>query len=953
MAAMSYDISSRFTWDVDPDENIIILNKITSSTSMDVVINKLPDVIRVKPDNLITLNVSDLPHPGKGVVTTAGTAAVGTMLLGPIGLVMGAAAGAMTANKENQKDKKVYYKFRLDNDDTEYEYNGTIPTNLLFLLDGIVNNPDFGKNIGSQGSQTQIPDNTSVVNININPNDPEPTIKRIKLLLEDKKWPEAMQYCEAALDLFPENSWFYILQYCAANEITRPADISNKGHEVLKRDPVFQRAMGFSSDAQDDAKSIYNAAMKRDYDIIVMDSKKARTADDYYKLIVALRKLPYYPPAKDKIEELKSRSAHLTYGQVKRDYYRTVSRRNADGSTSLIKALEDFDEQLRTARKNRTYFKAYLENDADYDPELERKIEASIEETKEMLYALACRYQDDADYNNPDTNKAKEIFLSLGNYKDSSNRRTALEKAQADFDAKESAYLEGAKAFESKNYSEALELFQKVDDYKDAKERVLLCEQRMKEKKESDAIAAEKRKKITRIIAIVAAVIILAGSGIGIHYYQVKSAEKQAALERQKAEEQAELERQEAERQEALQFTQKSEKMKPAIENALSNSASGISAGRYHTVALKSNGTVVSTEIPDGEFDNDGQTNVNDWTDIVAISAGYERTLGLKSDGTVVGVGDDDNDSPWIDASWQQEVNSWTDIVAISAASYYTVGLKSNGTVVADSDDNAGSKKVSDWTDIVAIATGDDHTVGLKSDGTVVSTNGDGSDWTYIKAISAGSDYTVGLKTDGTVVSTNGDGSDWTDIVAISAGLHHTVGLKSDGTVVSTAGDYGQGDVGDWKDIVAISAGPYHTVGLKSDGTVISTKIKIPDNAEESEKIDLGQTKVKKWKDIVNKGYAYRSRCESLSDGSEVEDEEALDDEDEDWDEDEDEDYDYGGSSNSNSSSSDDHEYDDWDTDDNGTADWHDVDTDDDGEISSDEMNDYLKDWETEMNGYK
>ena len=42
--------------------------------------------------------------------------------------------------------------------------------------------------------------------------------------------------------------------------------------------------------------------------------------------------------------------------------------------------------------------------------------------------------------------------------------------------------------------------------------------------------------------------------------------------------------------------------------------------------------------------------------------------------------------------------------------------------------------------------------------------------------------------------------------------------------------------------------------------------------------------------------------------------------------------------------------YDDWDTDDNGEADWHDVDTDNDGNVSDDEFNDYLDDWEEELN---
>ena len=131
-----------------------------------------------------------------------------------------------------------------------------------------------------------------------------------------------------------------------------------------------------------------------------------------------------------------------------------------------------------------------------------------------------------------------------------------------------------------------------------------------------------------------------------------------------------------------------------------------ISAGRYHTVGLKSDGTVVAV----GEND-DGQCDVDGWTDIVAVSAGDSHTVGLKSDGTVVAVG--------YNSSGQCDVDGWTDIVAVSAGDYHTVGLKSDGTVVAVGYNRYGQCDVEDWTDIVAVSAGVYHTVGLKSDGTV------------------------------------------------------------------------------------------------------------------------------------------------------------------------------------------------------------------------------------------
>ena len=274
-----------------------------------------------------------------------------------------------------------------------------------------------------------------------------------------------------------------------------------------------------------------------------------------------------------------------------------------------------------------------------------------------------------------------------------------------------------------------------------------------------------------------------------------------------------------------------------------------ISTSEFYTVGLKADGTVV---IVGADFQLEELTELSDWTDIVAISgSSFSHTnyiVGLKTDGTVVFAGD-------IYYS-QSELSDWTDIVAIHAAGRRTVGLKADGTVVVAGDKGNGIYKVSDWTDIVAISADYDHTVGLRADGTVVAVgdNDDGqcdvSDWTDIVAISTDYGHTVGLKADGTVVAVgdNDDGqcdvSGWTDIIAVIAKGRRTMGLKADGTVVAI-GDNTRDvcNVSDWTNIVAISADSYHTVGLRADGTVVAvgydwddrcnvshwTDIKLPD----------------------------------------------------------------------------------------------------------------------------
>lgn len=112
-----------------------------------------------------------------------------------------------------------------------------------------------------------------------------------------------------------------------------------------------------------------------------------------------------------------------------------------------------------------------------------------------------------------------------------------------------------------------------------------------------------------------------------------------------------------------------------------------IAAGRRHTVALKSDGTVIA--VGDNKY---GQCKVSDWGDIVAVAAGNvhmatntgnAHTVGLKSDGTVTAIGWNKHD--------QCNVSEWRDIVTVSAGWCHTVGVKSDGTVVAVGRNNEGN----------------------------------------------------------------------------------------------------------------------------------------------------------------------------------------------------------------------------------------------------------------------
>jgi hypothetical protein len=221
-------------------------------------------------------------------------------------------------------------------------------------------------------------------------------------------------------------------------------------------------------------------------------------------------------------------------------------------------------------------------------------------------------------------------------------------------------------------------------------------------------------------------------------------------------------------------------------------------------------------------------------SNVTAIAAGYAHTVALKSDGTVVAWGRNNYGQSIVPAGL-------SNVTAIAAGAFHTVALKSDNTVTAWGWNNYGQTTVpADLSGVTAIAAGGSHTVALKSDGTVVAWGQIWNGSTFVNvavpaglsnvtAIAAGYAHTVALKSDGTVVAWGFNYTGQTtvptglsNVKAIAAGGSHTVALQSNGTV--TAWGYnGQGQTtvpAGLNNVTAIAAGYWHTVALKSDGTV-------------------------------------------------------------------------------------------------------------------------------------
>ena len=101
----------------------------------------------------------------------------------------------------------------------------------------------------------------------------------------------------------------------------------------------------------------------------------------------------------------------------------------------------------------------------------------------------------------------------------------------------------------------------------------------------------------------------------------------------------------------------KADAPKPQRKRPVAPSGATVAGGYGHTVGLRADGTVCAV----GD-DSDGQCNVGDWSDIVAIAAGSTHTFGLRADRTVCAVGENDK--------VQNRVDGWTDICLPSSGKH-------------------------------------------------------------------------------------------------------------------------------------------------------------------------------------------------------------------------------------------------------------------------------------------
>ncbi len=317
-----------------------------------------------------------------------------------------------------------------------------------------------------------------------------------------------------------------------------------------------------------------------------------------------------------------------------------------------------------------------------------------------------------------------------------------------------------------------------------------------------------------------------------------------------------------------------------------------IAAGENHSLALKIDGTVYAWgndsggQLGDGTVStppsNPTPTQLGGLSDITAITAGAFHSLALKADGTVYAWGLDTegqlgNGTLGTSNPTPAQIASLSGVAAISAGSRHNLALKNNGTVWSWGWDDAGQlgdgtinpsnptpTQIGGLSNVTAIAAGRKHNLALGSDGTVRAWGydnfgalGDGTagannptpaqiapgTLSGVVAIAAGGDHSLAVAQSSRTLTWGEYGGDTPaikagldNVVAVAGGGTHVLALKADGTVLAWGSD-SMGQLGDGTEgsptsvttpqavtgltnVVAVSAGLFHSLALKTDGTV-------------------------------------------------------------------------------------------------------------------------------------
>ena len=148
-----------------------------------------------------------------------------------------------------------------------------------------------------------------------------------------------------------------------------------------------------------------------------------------------------------------------------------------------------------------------------------------------------------------------------------------------------------------------------------------------------------------------------------------------------------------------------------------------------------------------------GEANAPAGSDFTAVSCGYYHSMALKSDGTVISWG---YNKDYGQCNVPPAGNTFK---AIAAAEFFSLAIKTDGTLDAWGRNQHGQCNVPAGNDFMAITAGWGHCIAIKSDGSAVAWGNNEFGKCSIpagnkfKAVAAGGYHSAAVKSDGSLAA--------------------------------------------------------------------------------------------------------------------------------------------------------------------------------------------------------
>jgi alpha-tubulin suppressor-like RCC1 family protein len=274
-----------------------------------------------------------------------------------------------------------------------------------------------------------------------------------------------------------------------------------------------------------------------------------------------------------------------------------------------------------------------------------------------------------------------------------------------------------------------------------------------------------------------------------------------------------------------------------------------VSGGGFHTVAIKTDGTLwVWGDNYHGQLGDNTTTNRSTpvttflgGTNWKQVSAGSDHCAAIKTDGTLWTWGNNAFGQLGDDTAGSNRLTPVTTFAGgtnwkqVSSGGAYTAAIKTDGTLWSWGQNYYGqlgsyTEQIDIFTPITTFAGGTNwkqvagggfHTAAIKTDGTL---------WTWGRNYGQIGDNTVVTRS--TPVTTFAGGTNWKQV---SGGRQHTVAIKTDGTLWGWGSNF-NGQLGSYTEQIDIftpvttsaggtnwkqvSCGYFHTAAIKTDGTL-------------------------------------------------------------------------------------------------------------------------------------